>query len=142
MALITATLSSGACLVSSVNCSVFKTHLQGLSQTVTNTHRYLLFSNDYIDSHLNFAASSKPSLQFSSFLTVVIPVILLLFCLPIVEKNRTRYNHPDKRFLEVPQFSPSVHSSKNTLTTALLLMLKWFGMIYQIRSILLQFSPV
>ena len=25
----------------------------------------------------------------------------------------TRYNHPDKRFLEVPQFCPSVHKSKN-----------------------------
>ena len=24
----------------------------------------------------------------------------------------TRYNHPDKRFLEVPQFYPSVHKSK------------------------------
>ena len=25
----------------------------------------------------------------------------------------TRYNHPDKRFLEVPQICPSVHKSKN-----------------------------
>ena len=25
----------------------------------------------------------------------------------------TRYNHPDKRFLEVPQFCPSVHKEKN-----------------------------
>ena len=25
----------------------------------------------------------------------------------------TRYNHPDKRFLGVPQFCPSVHKSKN-----------------------------
>ena len=43
----------------------------------------------------------------------------------------TRYNHPDKRFLEAPQFCPSVHKSekKPTLATALLLMFQLFGMI-------------
>ena len=42
----------------------------------------------------------------------------------------TRYNRPDKRFLEVPQFYPSVHTKKNnTLVTALLLMFQHSGMI-------------
>ena len=31
--------------------------------------------------------------------------------------------------MEGPQFYASVHNSKNTLATALLLMLPWFGMI-------------
>ena len=34
----------------------------------------------------------------------------------------TRYNHPDKRFLEVPQFCPLYINPKITLATALLLM--------------------
>ena len=51
------------CSVSTcTNYSVFKTHLLGLSQTVTNTHGHLLFSNDSIGSQLNFVASSKLSL--------------------------------------------------------------------------------
>ena len=59
-ALITATLSSGVCPVSiCVNYSVFKIHLPGLSQTVTNTRGHLLFSNDSIGSQLNLAVSSK-----------------------------------------------------------------------------------
>ena len=50
----------------------------------------------------------------------------------------TRYKHPDKRFLEVPQFCPSVHKSKITLATALPLMLPWFGIICLMRSVLPQ----
>ena len=58
--LITVTLSSGVCpVLSCTNCSVFKTHLLGLSQTVTNTHRHLLFSSNSIGSHLNFTVYSK-----------------------------------------------------------------------------------
>ena len=56
----------------------------------------------------------------------------------------TRYNHPDKRVLEVPQFCPSVHKSKKkkTLATALLLMLTRFRIICLMRSVLPQLSPV
>ena len=31
----------------------------------------------------------------------------------LLQKVGTRYNRPEKRFLEVPQFYPSVHKSKN-----------------------------
>ena len=51
----------------------------------------------------------------------------------------TRYNHPDKRFLN------SVHlyiNPKITLATALLLMLPRFGIICLMRSVLPQLSPV
>ena len=41
----------------------------------------------------------------------------------------TRYNRPDKRFLEVPQFYPSVDKSKNTFVTVLFLMRPHSGMI-------------
>ena len=59
-ALITATLSSGVCPVSTcTKCSVFKTHLLGFSQTVINTHGHLLFSNDSIGYQLNFAVPLK-----------------------------------------------------------------------------------
>ena len=61
-----------------VSC-IFKTHLLGLSQTVTRGH--LLFSNGSIGSQLNFTALSEPSIKFTSFFTVVIQVTLLLFWL-------------------------------------------------------------
>ena len=56
--------------------------------------------------------------------------------------HSTRYNRPDKRFFEVPQFYPTVHKSKNTLAKALLLMFPEFGMICLMRSVLAQHSPV
>ena len=66
--MITATLCSGVCLVTTcANCSVFKTHLLGLSQTVTTTHGSLLLSNDSNGTQLNFTVSSNchSSLQVS-----------------------------------------------------------------------------
>ena len=55
----------------------------------------------------------------------------------------TRYNHPDKRFLEVPQYYPSVHKSKKrTLVTVLFLKLPHFGMICPMKFVLHQLFPV
>ena len=54
----------------------------------------------------------------------------------------TRSNHPDKRFLEVPQYYPSVHKSKKHFVRSLLLMLPSFGMICLMMSVLLQILPV
>ena len=121
-----ATLSSGVCLVSTcANYSVFKTHLLGLSQTVTNTILKRLYWLQ-----LNFAVSSKlqVSSQWSS---------QLLWSSFVYSFGRysTRYNHPDKRFLN------SVHlyiNQKNSLATALLLMFPWFGIICLMRSLLPQ----
>ena len=48
----------------------------------------------------------------------------------------TRYNSPDKGVLKNSQSYPSLQIQKYTLTTALLLMLPWFGMIFLIRDIL------
>ena len=58
-----ATLSSGICpVLTCANHSVFKTHLLGLPQTVTNTQGHILCSNNCISSQLNFAVSSKLAL--------------------------------------------------------------------------------
>ena len=54
----------------------------------------------------------------------------------------TRYNRPDKRFLEVPQFYPFVHISKNTLVTVLPLMLPHSEMICLMMYVLLQLLPL
>ena len=55
----------------------------------------------------------------------------------------TRNNHPDKRFLVIPQFCPSVHKyKKSTLATAFLLMLQWFEIICLMRFVLPQLMPV
>ena len=57
----------------------------GLSQIVKDTHGHLLFSKDSIGCQLNFAVLSKLPLLIISFFTVVIPAILVLFCLFVVE---------------------------------------------------------
>ena len=120
VALITTTLSSGVCPVStSANCSVFKTHLLGLSQTVANAHGYLLFSNYSIGSQLNFAISSEQPLWLRSFFTVVIPVSLFLFCLLIVEAIVQLL-----KALGGTSMLSICTLIKNTLATALLLMLQ------------------
>ena len=49
-----------------------------------DTHRHLLFSKDSIGYELNFAAFSKQPLWVISFFTVLIPAVLVLFCLFIV----------------------------------------------------------
>ena len=49
---------------------------------------------------------------------------------------------PDKRFVEVPQYYPSVHNSKNTLVTVLLLMLPHFGSICVMIFLLPKLLPV
>ena len=54
----------------------------------------------------------------------------------------TRYNHPDKRFLEVPQFCPSVHKSKNHFGHSFAFDPLRFGIICLMRSVLPQLSPV
>ena len=52
--------STGVCPVSTcANCSVFETHLLGLSQTVTSRHGHLLFSHNSTGFQLNFAVSSN-----------------------------------------------------------------------------------
>ena len=45
-----------------IHKQLFKTPLLGLSQTVTNTHRHLLFSSDSIGFQLNFTVSVKDPL--------------------------------------------------------------------------------
>ena len=54
----------------------------------------------------------------------------------------TRYNHPDKRFLEVPQFCPSVHKSKNHFGHSFAFDAPQSGIICLMRYILPQLSPV
>ena len=54
----------------------------------------------------------------------------------------TRYNRPDKSFLELPQFSQSVHKSKQNFGDSVALMLPKSGMIYLMRSVLPQLAPV
>ena len=61
---------------------------------------------------MNFGVFSKQPIWFISFFTVVTQTISALICLFVVEIYGTRYNRPDKRFLKVPQFYPSVHKSK------------------------------
>ena len=91
------------------NCSVFKAYLLGLSSTVTNTHRHILFLNNFIGCKLNFTVSSKLPLQFISFFPSGHPSYFG-FLLPFhCRRYSTRYNCPDKRFLEILQFYPSVH---------------------------------
>ena len=70
---------------------------------------HLLFSNDSIGSQLNFATlvykflhSGQPS-YFAPLLSS--------HC----GRHSTRYNCPDKRILEVPQFCPSVHKLKKKI---------------------------
>ena len=58
------------------------------------------------------------------------------------QRYGTTYNRPDKRFLEVPQYYPSVQKSKKTLWAVLLLMLPHFGMICLMMFILFQLLPV
>ena len=89
------------------NYSLFKTHLLGLPQTVTNTHRHLLFSNYSIGSQLNFTVSESLVYKFlHKDQPSYFGPLLSTHC----GRYSTRYKHSDKRFLEVPQFCPSVHT--------------------------------
>ena len=86
---------------------IFNTYLLGLSQTVTNTHRHLRFSNDFIGSQ--FRSIFKTATLVYKFLHSGHPSYFGSLLSTRCGRYSTRYNCPDKWFLEVPQFFPSVH---------------------------------
>ena len=112
VALITATLSSGVCPVSTcANYSVFKTHL-----LVTNCNKYTRASPILKRLHwlpVEFCCIFKTATLVYKFLHNGHPSYFGLLLSTRCGRYSTIYNHPDKRFLEVPQFCPSIHKSKN-----------------------------
>ena len=82
-----ATLFSGVCPVSTcTNCSVFKVHLVGLSQTAIDTNGPLqIISKNSIGCYLNFGVFSKLPPWFITFFNWVTQTISTLICLFIVE---------------------------------------------------------
>ena len=66
-------------------CSVFKTHLVGLSQTAIDTYGHLQFLNNSIGCQLSFAVFLNLPVWFISFFTLVISAVSVLFFLFIVE---------------------------------------------------------
>ena len=113
-----AILSSKVCPFSMwANYSVSRTHLPVLSQTV-------IFEFEYY----NFTVSSKWLISFITGHPGYFGSHLSIHC----GRYGTRYDCSDKRFLEVPQFYLSVHKSKNTWATALLLIQPQFEVIYLI----------
>ena len=83
-----------------------------LARIVTNCNKYIRSSPFIKQLHwpqMNFAASSKLSLLFTSFFTVVNPVTLVLFCFLVVEgivQDTTVHIKGSCRF---PQFYSLVH---------------------------------
>ena len=115
--------------------SLFKTYLLGLSQTVTNIHsmrkmEYIQNILARIVTNCNKYTQASPILKRILWLPVKFCCIFKTATLVYTflhsghpscfgsllsthsGRYSTRYNSPDKRFLEVSQFYPSVHKSK------------------------------
>ena len=94
--------SRPVCPVSTcANSCVSRRHLLWLSQIVMDTHQHLLFSRDSIGCHLYYCCIFKMTILVYKFLHTGHPCYfgshLFIHC----GWYCTRYNHPDKRFLDV-----------------------------------------
>ena len=131
--------------LSSLNMRKLQCIQNTLARIVTNCNKYTRASpilNDSIGSQLNFFCRIfKTATLVYKFLHNGHPSYFGPLLSTRCGRYSTRYNHPDKRFLEVPQFCPSVHKSKSHFGHNFL-MFPQFGIICLMRSILPQLSPV
>ena len=129
-----------SCPVSTcANYIVFKTQVLGLSQTVTNTHGHHLVSRLHW-LPVEFRCIFKTVTLVYKFLHNGHPSYFGPLLSTRCGRYSTRYNHTDKRFLEVPQFCPSVHKSKNHFGHSFSFDVPWSGIICLMRSVPPQLS--
>ena len=99
-------------VLTNTNCSVFKTHLVGLSLIAIYTHELLLFFKKLHWLPVEFRCIFKTAILVYKFLHSGHPSYSSPHLSICCGRCGTRYNYPDKRFLEVPQYYPSVHKPK------------------------------